>query len=187
MARMRRVLTIAGAALVAAALVLLFFYVQAPPATPVGAGDMAPDFEAPGLPGEASGHVGAMRGSPALLVFFDGRWPNTVTTLREIERLHREHFKRGLRAMGVLLDDVDSPKVPDTGDLALTFHVVHDRGGRISSAKWGRPDGVMVYLLSPSGRVEAVFGEDAHWRTEVHRRVDALLPPEKPSATASPH
>ncbi len=175
---LNRLGTVLGAVIVAAALVLGFWWTRSPPATPVGLGDGAPDFALRTLDGAWEARLSSQRPFPVLLVLFDTRWEAARRDLGEIERLHRRYLRRGLRVLGVALDEAE-PNVQVLRDLVVTFPVLRDQGGRGLARDWGRPASVQAYLIAPDGKVRAVFQDRVAWRGQaIREQIEPVLAPE---------
>lgn len=165
--------------LVAVAVALGFFYLQAPPATPIKAGDMAPDIELRSAGGSMT--LQSLRGFPVLMVLFDTQWPLSKAYLPEIERLHRHYGPIGLSVIGIGFDKDPATLRGFVKDADITFLVFEDPGGRSTGPVYGVPtkQTPWVYLLSPGGRVEAVYSDVRRWREGgVREKLKALLPKE---------
>ena len=167
----------AGAALVALAVVVGVWYARAPRATRVKAGGTAPDLELPADPGRPPLRLSDMQAPAVLLVLFDTRWPGSGAYLLEVERLHRRYVQRGLRVLGVAVDDPGRDVGGVLNSLGITFTVVNDPGGRALSAAYGAPPAFEAYLLGPRRVVQTVYVDqlDSRSRT-VREEVERLLP-----------
>jgi peroxiredoxin len=154
---------------VAAVVVLGGLYLRAPRATRVGVGDKAPDFVLPSVENARPQHSLALRGGPALVVFFDTRWPSTASYLPYLDRMYRRYYRRGLRMMAVSTDS--DPAAPrDFAKRAnLSFTVLSDPDSATLGKLYGIPRDPEAYLLDPEGRVEAVFLAPINWRDPATR------------------
>lgn len=179
---LRRLAALGAAAAMAGAVVLAFWYAQAPPATRVKAGQQAPDVELSTQGGRT--RLSSLRGGPVLLVIFDARWPVSRTQLLEIERLHRWYRPLGLVVIGVALDEDTKALRSVLSTLGVTFVVFEDPRGRTVGSIYGLPERQtpLVYLIAADGRVEAVFVRQVNWRArDVRGTIERLLPPEHPA------
>ena len=106
------------------------------------------------------------------------------TPVREsLERLYRKFQRRGLRVVGICLDDSREEAREFIQSRAITFTVFHDPGGRATRDAWGMPSGPESYLLDASGRVVATFPDPVDWMRDDRRaQVEALLPSPAPGA-----
>jgi len=149
---------------VGVALVLGYFYFQAPPATPVRLGDTAPELELASAGGRM--RLSSLRHLPVMLVIFDTRWPLTATYLAEIERLQRLYGPVGLAIVGVGIDADPEAVTAFVRTAQITFLIYRDPGGSVSGPRFGRPrnETPLVYLIAPGGRVEGVYADLRRWR-----------------------
>jgi hypothetical protein len=165
------------AALVAVAVVVGAWYLRAPRATRVKAGEVAPPLEIPGVPGQPPLRLADMRAPAVLLVLFDTRWPRVGAQLLETERLHRRYLQYGLRVLGVAVDDPGQDVASVLANLGVTFSVVNDPGARALSAGFGAPAAFEAYLLGPGRAVEVVYVDALDSRSRpVRAEIERLLP-----------
>jgi peroxiredoxin len=155
--RLGTVAAVAVALAVGAAVVIAFLYVRGPRATRVHAGDLAPDFTLPALVDGSPGRLSSLRGRPALLVFFDTRWPTSDAYLPNVEKLFRRYSRRGLRMVAVVLDPDLTAARTFAARHELTFTILSDPDAGTLAKSYGTPQDPEAYLLDPQGRVEAVF------------------------------
>jgi peroxiredoxin len=181
---MRRWLPGALAALaIAVAAVVGFGYLRGRPATPLRPGEMAPDVELEAVEGGARARLRDNLGPATVVVFFDSRWPVMTRYGEVLELLNRRYTRRGLRMIGICLDDSKDTARDFIQRNAITFTVLHDPGGRATAAGWGPQGGPASYLIDASGRVVASFAEPVDWqRAERRAQVEALLPSPSPGA-----
>lgn len=166
----------AVAALVAVAVVLGVWYVRSPRATRAKAGQAAPPLEIPGAPGRPPLRLADLQAPAVLLVLFDTRWPQTGAQLLETERLHRRYLQRGLRVLGVAVDDPGKDVGSVLTNLGITFTVVNDPGARALSAGFGAPPAFEAYLLGPGLVVQAVYVDEVDSRSpRVREEIERLL------------
>jgi peroxiredoxin len=167
----------AVAALVAVALVLGVWYARAPRATRVKAGQAAPPLEIPGVPGRPPLRLAEVQAPAVLLVLFDTRWPQVGAQLLETERLYRRYVQRGLRVLGVAVDEPGQDVASVLNNLGITFTVVSDPGARALSVGFGAPPAFEAYLLGPGQAVEVVYVDDVDSRSRlVREQIERLLP-----------
>jgi peroxiredoxin len=152
------------AIVVALALVLGYFYVQAPPATPVRQGQTAPELELVSKHGRL--RLSSLGHLPVMLVVFDTRWPLSRVYLAEIERLHRLYGPVGLAVVGVGIDTDPDAVTAFVRPAEISFLIYSDPGGRVIGPRFGLPHGEtpLVYLIAPGGRVEGVYADLRRWR-----------------------
>ena len=163
--------------LVAVAVVLAVWYARAPRATRVKVGQAAPALEVPAAPGQPAVHLAEVKAPALLLVLFDTRWPQSGARLLETERLHRRYLQRGLRVLGVAVDDPGKDVGSVLNNLGVTFTVVGDPGARALGAGFGAPPAFEAYLLGPGHVVEAVYVDQLDSRSPLLRaEIERLLP-----------
>lgn len=182
----RASLTTVVAPLVAAAVVLGYWYARSPHALRVKPGDEAPDLDLPGIVG-GKARLSDYRRSPLVLVIFDTRWPITERYLWSVELLHRRALRRGLVVLGVALDDDGGALRRYVRARALTFSVVWDPGGKAVGRTYGSPrdQKPTTYVIAPGGRVEVVYLDAVDWSNdELREPVERLLPKESPRPAA---
>jgi len=171
-----------AALVIAAAVMVGFGYLRGKRATHVRPGEDAPDAELAAVEG-AGGRLRANLGAATVVVFFDTRWPVMRRYAELLERFYRKYQRRGLRVIGICLDDSKDAARDFIHAQAITFTVFHDPGGRATQAAWGTPRGPEAYLLDASGRVVAAFPDPVDWLRDEHRsRVEGLLPSPPPGA-----
>lgn len=172
----------AAAVLVTVGAVVGYWWLRAPEATFVKAGQMAPDLELPSL-GGTKAKLSSFRGRPLLLVFFLSGCHICEAELPQIERLHREFLQRGLQVAGVAVDTqaaavrdfverhlITFPVLldPDAAELRRTFH------------SYKMPE---AYLIDAAGTVDKVWvGSVSWWGRDVRERIQRLLPPTRPAS-----
>jgi peroxiredoxin len=182
---MKRLFVLLLAASVALTLVLGVLYIQAPPATPVKAGEPAPDVDLMSTGGRV--RLSGLRGVPVLLVLFDSSWSLSRVYIVEIERLHRLYAPVGLAVLGIGLDKDAEALAAFKKKYEITFPVLQDAGGRVIGPIYGVPrkETPWVYILSPTGRVEAVYADLKRWREGgVRQKLKELV---RPLEQAAPH
>ena len=171
-----------AALLIAGAIVVGFGYLRGKRATHVRPGEAAPDVELAAVEG-VGGRLRENLGVATVVVFFDSRWPVMPRYSEVLERFYRKYQRRGVRVIGICLDDSKQTARDFIHARAITFTVLHDPGGRASRAGWGTPLGPESYLLDSSGRVVAAFPDPVDWLRDEHRsRVEGLLPSPPPGA-----
>jgi peroxiredoxin len=171
-----------AALLVAAALVVGFGYLRSKRATHLRPGDAAPDVQLASVEGRG-GRLRENLGPATVVVFFDSRWPIMPRYAEVLERFYRRYQRRGLRVIGICLDESRDAARDFIRSRAITFTVLHDPGGRATRDAWGAPLGPESYLLDASGRVVAAFPDPVDWLRDEHRsRVEGLLPSPPPGA-----
>jgi peroxiredoxin len=186
---MRKVLVVLAVAGVALAVALAVWWVLAPPATLVRAGDLAPDFALPhyNQPG-ARGTLSELRGQLVLLVRFDSGWRGSAPYLARLEKIHRRFLRDGLVVVGVALDPPEEQRALEfaLANRAVSFTVLLDPGGRVTGPLYGRPRGrAETYVIDPAGRVQSVHLEIQDWTSEpLREQLAALLP--RPTPTPRP-
>jgi peroxiredoxin len=183
---MRKALLPLAVACVALAVTIAVFFVFAPPALRVRAGDPAPDFALPhyNQPG-SRGTLRELRGSPVLLVRFDSHWPGSVVYLAELEAVHRRFLRDGLVIVGVALDPAVEQRALEfvLANRSVTFTVLLDPEGRATNPLYGVARGrAETYVIDPGGRVLAVHLEPQKWTSQpLRERLAALLPVRTPT------
>lgn len=171
-----------AALVVAAAVIVGFGYLRGNRATHVRPGQQAPDVELSSLEGPR-GRLRDNLGTATVVVFFHTRWAVMPRYAEVLERLYRKYQRRGLRMIGICLDDSADEARAFLRAQAITFTVFHDPGGRATRDGWGMPSGPESYLLDASGRVVAGFPDPVNWTREDRRaQVEALLPSPPPGA-----
>jgi len=175
------VLAILLGAAVAVVVVMAAVYATAPRATRVRVGDRAPALSLRPLSGGAPMPIPGLGQAPVLLVLLDSGWPNATRQLADVERLQRRYLTRGLRVVGISLDLTAAPMLVEAERATVTFTLLHDPGGTALRGTYGVPRALEVYLIAPSGVVEAVYLDGFDWRqAEVRERLEAHLAPPPP-------
>lgn len=172
------VLAVAG---VAVTFALAVWYVFAPPATLVRAGDPAPDFALPHYNQPRSrGTLAELRGSLVVLVLFDSKWPGSAVYLAELEKIHRRFLRDGLVVVGVALDPAPEQRALEfvLANRAVTFTVLLDPEGRVTGPLYGAPrKRAETFVIDAGGRVVSVHLEPQKWTSQpLRERLAALLP-----------
>jgi peroxiredoxin len=169
-----------AALLIAAAVIVGFGYLRGKRAIHVRPGEAAPDVELPSVEG-GPGRIRDNLGTATVVVFFDTRWPVMPRYAEVLERFYRKYQRRGVRVIGICLDDSKDGARDFIQRQAITFTVFHDPGGRATQAAWGTPLGPESYLLDAAGRVVAAFPDPVDWmRDERRAQVEGLLPSPPP-------
>lgn len=178
----RRVATAVAALALAALIILAFGYLRGKRATHVRPGQDAPDVTLQSVEG-GPGRLRENLGAATVVIFFHSRWEMMPRYAEVLERLYRKYQRRGLRMIGICLDDSRDDARAFIQKQAITFTVFHDPGGRASRDGWGVASGPESYLLDRSGRVVATFPEPVNWMRDDRRsQVEALLPSPPPGA-----
>jgi len=188
---MKRAATPLAAAGLALGLAFAVWYAAAPRATPVSAGERAPDFALPhSTRPSARGTLAELRGSPVLLARFDSRWPGTPEYLVELEKVHRRLLRDGLVVVGVALDPAAERRALEfvLQNRGVTFTVLLDPEGQATAPQWGTPrDRAETYLIDAGGRVVSVHLEPQRWTArDSLLRLGALLPTPTPTPSPGP-
>jgi peroxiredoxin len=178
----RRIAGALAALVIAGAVVVGFGWLRATRATHVRPGQDAPDVALDSVEGGA-GRLRENLGAATVVVFFHTRWAVMPRYAEVLERLYRKYQRRGLRLIGICLDDSRDDARAFLQSQAITFTVFHDPGGRVTRAGWGTPSGPESYLLDRSGRVVATFPDPVNWMRDDRRAViEGLLPSPPPGA-----
>jgi thiol-disulfide isomerase/thioredoxin len=104
------------------------------PASPGSVGAQAPSYVAAGLPGQDSVRLGSLRGSVVLL----NVWATWCIPCRheipELQALHQQYSGRGLRVVGVSVDDAgaDADVADFMQSFGMRYTVARDAGDRVS-------------------------------------------------------
>ena len=180
---MGRIVGALAAVAIAAALIVGFGYLRGKRATHVRPGQEMPDVTLASVEG-GPGRLRENLGAATIVVFFHTRWENMPRYAEVLERLYRKYQRRGLRMIGICLDDSVSDARAFIHEQAITFTVFHDPGGRATSASgWGTPSGPESYLIDRSGKVVATFPDPVNWMRDDRRApVEALLPSPAPGS-----
>ena len=189
---MRRAFVPFAAAAVAIVLAMVGWWGLSPPAMPVKAGQMAPDFALPywNQP-TVRGTLQALRGSPVLLMLFDSSWPTSGPALQELEKVHRRFLRNGLVVVGIALDPPQEAKAVEflIANRGVTFAILMDPSGSQIGPLYGLPleRRPATYLIDTSGRVVSVHLKPEPWaRDDLREKLASLLPPPKPRPLDSP-
>ena len=154
-------LTVAGAAVlavfIAGAVVLAVLYAFSPRSTKIAVGDRAPGFSLPALTADVKLRFEPAGAGPALLVFFDTRWPSTAEYLPRLERMYRGYLRRGLRMTAVSFDTDRQAAQKFVRESSITFELMSDPDAAEITKLFGAPRDPEAYLLDAQGRVERVF------------------------------
>src|SRR5688572_659098 len=146
----------AASVLVAVVVIAGFVYLRGDRVTRLRPGADAPDVELAAVEG-ARGRLRENLGAATLVVFIETGWPEMSRYAETLERFYRKYQRRGLRVIGICLDESKEAAREFIHAHAITFTVFHDPRGRATHAEWGRPAGPESYLLDASGRVVAAF------------------------------
>jgi peroxiredoxin len=172
------------ATLIAIALVVSFYFVRAPLASPLTVGAPAPDFDLTAIGFAGRVRLSELRGKPIVLGIVDTRWPDFLDVVEGLERQNRALRRRGLTVVGVFIDD--DAKAPTDFVAAyseVTFTPAHDPGGRTLAAGYGRPLAPELVVIDARGNVVARSTDVAAWRTAAFRKtLEALVDPERPGS-----
>lgn len=161
---------------VAGAIVVGFWWFQAPDATRVKVGQPAPPLQLTSLGATAATRLGQFRGRPVLLTMFASRCPLCEEELPRLERLHRELFKRGLVVLGVAADADASELARFVKRHELSFFVLHDPNGRALREIFGTSKLPETYLIDRDGIVRAVYqGRMRDKRDEIRQWIERQL------------
>lgn len=176
MTKRARLLRLLAAGLVAAAVVVGYWFWHAPPATKIRAGQAAPELQLYSIGGVAPTRLGQFRGRPVLLVLFVGDCPACEEVVPRVERLHREFGRRGLVVLGVSADADPAEREAFVRRLGITFIVLQDPGGGAIRRGYGTSRLPELYLIDRAGTVRAVYpGRLESREQELRDRVEVLL------------
>jgi peroxiredoxin len=180
MLAMVRVLAVLGCLVVAALVVLAFYYSTAPPALRVREGDALPELELPDFTGEGRLRLSSLRDKAVVVVVFDTAWPATLPYLRQIEKLRALYYDRGLVVVGISTD-ADQEAVNNLlRTEKINFYVLRDPRGTYVRPALGSPTAPTpdTFVVAPGLRVTAALAEPIDWRSVYERRrVEDVLPP----------
>ncbi|HEX6736829.1 MAG TPA: redoxin domain-containing protein [Vicinamibacteria bacterium] len=188
---MVRLLAVLGCLVVAALVVLGFYYSTAPPALRVHEGEALPDLELPDFTGQGRLRLYSLRDRPLLVVVFDTSWPATVPYLRQMEKLRALYQDRGLVVIGISTD-ADQEAVDNVFRTEqINFYVLRDPRGTYTRPAFGSPTPPTpdTFVVAPGLKVTAALAEPVDWRNAYeHQRIEAVLPPpgSPPPSTARP-
>lgn len=140
----------------------------------VSVGSMAPDFRAASLvPGDTGTYTLAdYRGQVVLLNLWATWCGPCVVEMPSIQRLYDRYRSRGLRVVGVSVDDP-----PFAGRVRafvaehrLTFDILHEGSGRIEQTyrSRGLP---ATYIIARDGRIRVIRQGATDWDSPAHRAV----------------
>jgi peroxiredoxin len=147
---------------------------QAAAAGDVSVGSMAPDFHAASLvPGDTATHTLAEYRDQVVLLNLWATWCGPcVIEMPSIQRLYDRYRERGLRVVGVAVDD---PPFADrvrafVAEHQLTFDILHEGSGTIerSYRSRGLP---ATYIIGRDGRIRVIRQGATDWDTPAHRAV----------------
>jgi len=183
----RRLAPILVGLLLAAAIVVAYFYLRAPETSLVKIGDRAPELRLSplGSPLETT-LSGFYKKGPVLLVLFFSDCSICQQEIAEIEIINRRYSPRNLMVLGVGVDR-DASRLDAFLDAnKVTFTVLHDPDGRALRQAWGSYKFPEAYLIDAGGIVRQVWLGRVNWRRpEVHAALRAVLAP-TPGAAAEP-
>ena len=172
-----------AALVIAVAVIVGFGYLRGRDTTHLRPGDSVPDVTLVPVEGTAPARLRENLGAATVVVFFDTRWTPMTRYAEVLERLYRRYQRRGLRMIGIALDDSRDAVRDFIHKNAITFTVLHDPGGRATEPQWGRATGPASYLIDATGRVVASYPEPVDWRADERRlKVESLLPSPPPGA-----
>lgn len=120
---------------------------------PSNVGDTAPAYAAPSLSGDTVS-LAQLRGSVVLLNVWATWCIPCRKEMPELQALHTENAARGLRILGVSVDEAGSDEVirEFTGELGITYTILRDPSERVSNtfAIIGVP---ASYLIDRQGKI----------------------------------
>lgn len=146
--------------------------------TPLRVGDITPLYEAPVI--AADGSVSPLDVAEPGQFTLVNVWATWCTSCREemadLEALHREYAARGLRVVGVSVDQGNSEKVLRfTRSQRLGFAIAHDPDGTVQQ-RFGVVGVPETILIDASGRVRAKVSGNVHGQLPTLRAtIDSLL------------
>ena len=147
---------------------------QAAAAGDVSVGSVAPDFRAASLvPGDTSTHSLAEYRNQVVLLNLWATWCGPcVIEMPSIQRLYDRYQSRGLRVVGVAVDD---PPFADrvrafVAEHQLTFDILHEGSGRVEQdyRSRGLP---ATYIIGRDGRIRVIRQGATDWDSPAHRAV----------------
>ena len=159
-----------------------FFFVGAPPASPLVMGAGAPDFDLAAIGFDGRVRLAELRGKPIVMGIVDTRWPVFLDVVEGLERQNRALRRRGLTVVGVFIDDdARAPADFVATHPELTFTPAHDPGARGIAPGYGRPLAPEIVVIDAAGNVVARSTDVAAWRTTAFRKtLEPLVEAEKP-------
>jgi cytochrome c biogenesis protein CcmG/thiol:disulfide interchange protein DsbE len=165
-----------AAGLIAVAVVVAYRWSHAPDATPVSAGDPAPELRLFTIGSAAPTRLSQFRGRPVLLAMFVEGCPACEEVVRRLERIQRELSRRGLVVLGVSADLDPAARGDFVRRLGITFFVLQDPGGVAIKEAFGTTRLPELYLIGPDGTVRGVYlGALGEREAELRDRAVALL------------
>jgi peroxiredoxin len=171
----RRDLIWAGILLIVAG--CLVALLLSPPATYVRVGGGAPDLTLPVLGGPGTRSIWGLHGLPMLLVFFDTKDDPGASQTLELQRLYLGLLPRGLRVVGVVVDEDANAADRFLKRAGVTFLVLSDPGGRAARDTYHIKSFPEGYLVEQSGRVAGVFPGTRTWITpQIAEIIGQILP-----------
>lgn len=173
----RTVIGAVVAVAVALAVTLGFFWARAPRATRIPAGGRLPSVELPFAVADSRSRLDAIHGDPLLLVFLETTSPGGRAFANAIERVHRRYMRRGLNLVAVALDEDRDQLRKVLAEDPITYMVLHDPGGRVTSPSMGMPQPGDAYLLSADGELDTAFVTGDDWNDlRIQFAIERLLP-----------
>jgi cytochrome c biogenesis protein CcmG/thiol:disulfide interchange protein DsbE len=142
-------LAVAGVGILAT--LLVWKLTHQTPAPKVGA--QAPTFSLARLSGDGDLSLRSLRGKTVVLNFFASWCTPCKHEAPVLERLWKEDRAHGLVVLGVDANDArgDAQRFVRAHD--LTYPVVFDQNGRVSSSRYAVSNLPVTYVLNPNGRV----------------------------------
>lgn len=147
---------------------------QAAAAADVSVGSMAPDFRAASLvAGDTTAHTLAEYRDQVVLLNLWATWCGPcVIEMPSIQRLYDRYRERGLRVVGVAVDD---PPFADrvrafVAEHQLTFDILHEGSGKVERdyRSRGLP---ATYIIGRDGRIRVIRQGATDWDSPAHRAV----------------
>lgn len=168
-------LFIAALVAVGASLVVKIALVQLGPAPP-GAGEPAPDFQAPRLDGGGTVQLSALRGQVVLLDFFSPSCVGCVGATPKLNRLYERYKAEGFTIVSMSqVEESEAELIAFVERRQVRYPVVVDVGGKVTDA-YGIYATPTVVLLDADGEIRAVHRGNVT-ETRLQTEIEALLRP----------
>ncbi len=117
-------------------------------------GEAAPDFTLQD-PSGSSVSLSGFRGHPVFLNFWASWCPPCRSEMPDLQALSQEYADRGLTVLGVNMEEDTAPVVRYANTLGLTFPVVLDRNGSVST-RYNVTGLPTSYVLDQDGVIRAM-------------------------------
>jgi cytochrome c biogenesis protein CcmG, thiol:disulfide interchange protein DsbE len=153
-------------------------------ATGIHPGSLAPDFAGATLadPSQLKG-IAAYRGEVVVINLWATWCVPCVTEMPSIQRLYERFAVRGLKVVGIAVDDPPfADRVADfVKERGVTFEILHEGSGKVEQ-DYGARGIPATYIVARDGRIRVIRQGAADWDAPaVHAVIEQLLAAPRPA------